>query len=420
MHKTLFILRCYSGFEESLIRKEWSPSGATTIVKLLEYVQKNKECNILLISKSNNKLKFTRNKKVILNKLSIPIYFIRGRLIFFSSTKLGKIYNELYTLLFPIYYIFKLKPKIIYADHANIFITSLIARYTSIKTVVRLMGVKDDMRDCIDGNSIYNKLLNWSYRAPFSLVLATQDGAGSDAWMEKALTDKVPRKTILNGADRNITLKKLKIFKELPINRIIIIFLGRLEEDKAPDKFLESFMIVRKKYPNKYHCLIVGSGSMQNILNKIIRRENASTEVSFFSNLNTNNIFYLLKQSNIYVSLNRYGNLSNANIEAMINSKAMIIPKSQKEKNIDIYTEKILKENTVYRVTNSDATEEVADAIIYLAKNKRIRNNLEKNIYSVSNTYIKSWEHRIKAEYKLLNLIGLGNEDDLRDYLEVL
>ena len=98
----------------------------------------------------------------------------------------------------------------------------------------------------------------------------------------------------------------------------------------------------------------------------------------------------------------------------------MIIPKSQKEKNIDIYTEKILKENTVYRVTNSDATEEVADAIIYLAKNKRIRNNLEKNIYSVSNTYIKSWEYRIKAEYKLLNLIGLGNEDDLRDYLEVL
>jgi len=420
MHKTLFILRCYSGFEESLIRKEWSPSGATTIVKLLEYVQKNKECNILLISKSNSKLKFTRNKKVILNKLSIPIYFIRGRLIFFNSTKLGKLYNELYSLLFAIYYIFKLKPKIIYADHANIFITSLIARYMSIKTVVRLMGVKDDMRDCIDGNSIYNKVLNWSYRAPFSLVLATQDGSGSDAWMQKILIDTVPRKTILNGVDRNTTLKKLKIFKELPINKIIIIFLGRLEEDKAPDKFLESFMIVRKKYPNKYHCLIVGSGSMQNVLNKIIRRENAFTEVSFFSNLNTNNIFYLLKKSNIYVSLNRCGNLSNANIEAMINSKAMIIPKSQKEKNIDIYTEKILKENTVYRVTNSDATEEVADAIIYLAKNKRIRNNLEKNIYSVSNTYIKSWEHRIKAEYKLLNLIGLGNEDDLRDYLEVL
>jgi len=420
MHKILFILRCYSGFEESLIRKEWSPSGATTIVKLLEYVQKNKECNILLISKSNSKLKFTRNKKVILNKLSIPIYFIRGRLIFFNSTKLGKLYNELYSLLFAIYYIFKLKPKIIYADHANIFITSLIARYMSIKTVVRLMGVKDDMRDCIDGNSIYNKVLNWSYRAPFSLVLATQDGAGSDAWMQKALIDTVPRKTILNGVDRNITLKKLKIFKELPINKIIIIFLGRLEEDKAPDKFLESFMIVRKKYPNKYHCLIVGSGSMQNVLNKIIRRENAFTEVSFFSNLNTNNIFYLLKKSNIYVSLNRYGNLSNANIEAMINSKAMIIPKSQKEKNIDIYTEKILKENAVYRVTNSDATEEVADAIIYLAKNKRIRNNLEKKIYSVSNVYIKSWEHRIKTEYKLLNLIGLGNEDELRDYLEVL
>jgi len=54
MPKILFILRCYSGFEKSLIRKEWAPSGATTIVKLFEYVQERKECNILLLSKSHN------------------------------------------------------------------------------------------------------------------------------------------------------------------------------------------------------------------------------------------------------------------------------------------------------------------------------------------------------------------------------
>ena len=50
MHKTLFILRCYSGFEKSLIKKEWSPSGTPTIVKLLEHFQKNKKCNILFLS----------------------------------------------------------------------------------------------------------------------------------------------------------------------------------------------------------------------------------------------------------------------------------------------------------------------------------------------------------------------------------
>ena len=95
MLKILFILRCYSGFEKSLIRKEWSPSGAPTIVKLLEHVQKNKECNILFLSKSNNpELKLIKDRILKLKKLAIPVYFIRGQLLFLSSTKLGKLYNE--------------------------------------------------------------------------------------------------------------------------------------------------------------------------------------------------------------------------------------------------------------------------------------------------------------------------------------
>ena len=421
MSKILFILRCYSGFEKSLIRKEWSPSGATTIVKLLEYVQVNKECNILLLSKSHNKnLQLIKNKKIILKKLAIPIYFIRGKLIFFSSTKLGKVYNELYNLLYTMHYIIKLKPKIIYADHANIFITSLVARYMSIKTVVRLMGVKDDMRDCIDGHSIYHKLLNWSYRAPFSLVIATQDGAGPDIWMKQSLRDKVPRKTILNGVDRNIKPKEFQMYKQLPKNKTIIIFVGRLEEDKAPDKFLESFMIARKKLPNKLHSVIVGSGSMKKVLDDIIVRENALSDVSFFSNLNINNIYFLLNKSKIYISLNRCGNLSNSNIEAMVNKKVIIIPKAQKEKGIDEYTDNILKTNSVHRVTNSDAIEEVANSIIYLINNKRVMNNLEKNIYSVSKLYIQSWETRIKTEDNLLNLIDSGSKTELKNYIATI
>ena len=419
MLKILFILRCYSGFEKSLIRKEWSPSGAPTIVQLLEHVQKNKECNILFLSKSNNtQVKLIKDRIVKLKKLSIPIHFIRGHLVFLGSTKLGKVYNELYNLLFTIYYVIKLKPKIIYADHANIFITSLIARYMRIKTVVRLMGVKDDMRDCIEGNSIYHKLLNWSYRAPFSLVLATQDGSGSDAWMKKSLIDKVIRKTILNGVARNIMPKKLKMERQLPKNKIIVIFIGRLEEDKAPDKFLESFMIIRKKIPNKYHCIIIGSGSMKKKLNDIISREKAFTEVSFFSNLTTNNIYYLLNCSDIYVSLNRLGNLSNANIEAMVNKKAMIIPKSQKNKGIDVYTDEIIKDNAVHRVKNSDAIEEVAEAMIYLSQNKKVKKNLEKNIYAASNFHIKSWQQRIKFEFNLLSILDSGTKTELKNYLE--
>jgi len=288
----------------------------------------------------------------------------------------------------------------------------------NIKTVVRLMGVKDDMRDCINGHSIYHKFIKWSYRAPFSLVLATQDGAGPDTWMEKALIDIVPRKTMLNGVDRNIEPQEIERYKKLPKNKSIVIFVGRLEKDKAPDKFLESFMIVRKKIPNKFYAIILGSGSMKKTLDDIIIRENAFNDVSFFSNLNTNNVYFLLNNSDIYVSLNRFGNLSNANLEAMVNKKVMIIPKSQKDKDIDHYTDNILKDDSVHRVTNSDAIEEVADAIIYLMQNKRVMNNLEKNIYSIANLYIKSWKIRIKTEDKLLNLIDSGFKAELKNYIE--
>jgi len=140
MLKMLFILRCYSGFEKSLIRKEWSPSGAPTIVKLLEHVQKNKECNILFLSKSNNtQVKLIKDRIVKLKKLSIPIHFIRGHLVFLGSTKLGKVYNELYNLLFTIYYVIKLKPKIIYAA-SNFHIKSWQQR---IKFEFNLLSILD-------------------------------------------------------------------------------------------------------------------------------------------------------------------------------------------------------------------------------------------------------------------------------------
>ena len=63
------------------------------------------------------------------------------------------------------------------------------------------MGIKEDMRNCLKGSSLFNKLLRWSYKSPFSMVIATQDGAGAEIWMGKALRKSVPRKTILNGVE---------------------------------------------------------------------------------------------------------------------------------------------------------------------------------------------------------------------------
>lgn len=419
MSNFLFILRCYSGFEQSLIKNKWCPSGATTIVKTLEYIQNDNSSNLLLISsKYNSKLDFIRNKKLNLKKLNIPVHCIMGKLSILSNSKLGILYTNIYNSFSIIYYVLKFRPKIIYSDHANIFVTAFISRYMRIKTVVRLMGIKDDMRECLNGNSLYSRLLKWSYRSPFSMVIATQDGAGPDVWMDQALRKKVPRKTILNGVDRKSKTKKLNLIKYIPKNKFIVIFIGRLEEDKAPDKFLESFLLARNKFPNKFHCIIVGSGSMQEKLNLNIKKENAFNDVTFFSDINASNIFLLLSRSDIYVSLNRYGNLSNTNIEAMTSGKAMIIPKSKKENGIDVYTDSLIPNNSIVRVSNSDSVKEVAKAIIYLFQNKNVKNLLEKKISYISKKFIKNWDERIHWEFKLLSIINSGNKNQLDDYIE--
>ena len=170
--------------------------------------------------------------------------------------------NFIITFLFFLY-IYKLKPKIIYIDHANIFIGAFICRFLKIKTVVRLMGIKEDMRNCLNRNSILNKLLKWSYQSPFSMVIASQDGAGAEIWMNKVLMKTVPRKTILNGVDRINKNLDSKLDFKIPKKKHIIIFVGRLEEDKAPDKFIESLIKIEKDYPNKCHSIIIGSGSMK-------------------------------------------------------------------------------------------------------------------------------------------------------------
>ena len=418
MDKTLFILRCYSGFENSIIKRKWSPHGATTIAKLLTYIQKSKSNNILLISKSNNyELNKINNKKLFLKNLNIPIFLIKANLIYLNNTKIGKLYREIYNNIFIIYYLYKLKPKIIYIDHANIYIGAFICRFFKVKTVVRLMGIKDDMRNCLKGSSLFNKLLRWSYNSPFSMVIATQDGAGAEIWMGKALRKSVPRKTILNGVDKISHSLDFNLEHNLPKNKNIITFIGRLENDKAPDKFIESFIKIEKYYPNKCHGLIIGSGSMKEQLLKRIHEARIGKCITFFADLNNIEIFELLRISKIYVSLNRNGNLSNSNIEVMAAGKAMIMPSSQKHLGIDLYTDLIIHESAVLRINNSDSVDELSNAVIYLAKNPQVRKKLEKNILIEARKFIKTWDARMMWEYELLSIIN-NNQSELINYIK--
>ena len=79
----------------------------------------------------------------------------------------------------------------------------------------------------------------------------------------------------------------------------------------------------------------------------------------------------------------------------MVAGKAMIIPSSQKELGIDLYTDLIINKNAVFRISEFNTANEIAEAIIFLIKNEKIKRKLENNIIKVADDYIKSWDERM-------------------------
>ena len=69
----------------------------------------------------------------------------------------------------------------------EIWSAGLLARFTKVPVVFRVMGVYATMHDTINTKnpSLIQKLLKWLYNSPFELVICTQDGSGVENWLRK-------------------------------------------------------------------------------------------------------------------------------------------------------------------------------------------------------------------------------------------
>ena len=116
-----------------------------------------------------------------------------------------------------------------------------------------------------------------------------------------------------------------------------------------------------------------------------------------------------LQKTDIYVSLNKYGNLSNANLEAIAAGCCIVIPSSQLLTGIDVVTDQMLGSNAVYRLKNGEDYEELAQAVIKLAASPERRNAMSRNVLSIAKT-LPDWQQRIDFEFD--ELLKLRAYDD--------
>jgi glycosyltransferase involved in cell wall biosynthesis len=146
---------------------------------------------------------------------------------------------------------------------------------------------------------------------------------------------------------------------------------------------------------------VVGTGTEKERLEGYIQKAKIEDCVTFIDSLPHSQILALHKYTDIYVSMNHLGNLSNANLEAVNSNDCMIISEAQYEKGIDIVTNQLLGEAVVRVPINNP--ELLANDLIDLIDDNSKRELLSISIGNKKKKFIRSWSDRINYEINLFS-----------------
>lgn len=399
--KILYISRLFTGLEQVINDEKWIPTGVPTIYKIIEELNERSELQLIL----NRKIGYYRNKhlkktKIKLDRFKKPIIVYDYIQLNFLPSFFNKLLTEIYQSFLHIYQFLKLKPDIVYIDNSNIVSAAVLSRVSSVPVIFRVMGVYPVMKNYLKKNNLISKIYLKLYNSPFNTVIGTEDGSGTKEWMKRVINKKSNQHTLINGVKKeklNLFSNKNKKFK--------ICFIGKLEKAKGADVFFNSAL---KSISNSKNIqfIIVGSGSLYNGISHEIKQKKLENEFKLIRYLEHNDIYKLLDEIDLYVSLNKYGSLSNVNLEAISMNKAMIILNSDWKTETDLFVDKFIPKNAVIRIDRDDIENELIRVFNELSNNKKLINELKKNIKNVSSK-LKSWDNRINQE---INIILKGYE----------
>jgi glycosyltransferase involved in cell wall biosynthesis len=406
--KILYVTRLFSGLESSFSSKVWSPSGVPTIYRVIEKIDKHHTPRFLFTAKDSGSGYFSNwsersNKEIKVSGLKHTVYVISGVSFFpaWIGRRVSMIFREIRQLFFITIEIIKFKPEIIYCDHANILAGSILSRVQSrIPVVFRVMGVDGFMRQCLTPSNFMQYVYRWAYKSPFKLVLCTQDGSGVESWLCSALSPNINSKILLNGVDsiEHLAVEDEKLLS-IPNKKVIILFVGKLEKYKGCYEFVQSILVLIRKTRN-VHALVIGTGSEEKKLKILVGRENYTSYFTFIGALPHEQILSAHSMSDIYVSLNYFGNLSNANLEAIQSNDCMVISEPQVDIGIDIVTSNLLKKSVI--TTPIQDASSLSSALLDLVNSKKKRERLSLSISKVKKNFLWTWEERINKEIDLL------------------
>lgn len=414
--KVLYICRVFTGLETSLLAGKWAPTGVPTIYKVMEALARPPhDSRFLLATRGIGRDYATawnasQDKCVELEGFPKSLHVLAGESRF--PVWLGRLRGILTSLrhLFWICWHFRtFAPDIVYVDRAHALIGAILARFFGARVVLRVMGVYPSMWDMLAGRSVAAQLERWAFKAPFAMALCTQDGSGGEFWMDKALARATPRRMMLNGVEF-LPPAPTRASLPIPEGRTVVLFIGRLEWNKGCEPFVEALLSLPDDYAARIHGVIIGTGSQRDKLLRRIEATGAQERFTFIDRLPHAQIRDAHRQADIYVSLNRLGQLSNANLEVISGGNCFVALDAQLDRKIDVGTWNLIPPGAAVRIPIEREVPALAQAIMELSDAPERRREMAEQIRAAAAGFIPSWSDRIAAELSLLETIATGGK----------
>jgi glycosyltransferase involved in cell wall biosynthesis len=412
--KVLMVMRLYTGLETSLETGEWQPEGVPTVYNFINKASKNFDLKLLLTCKDSGKTYISGWKKeldqiCILHGLAAPVIVLAGTSYFGNilPRKIAMVLRDLRHLYKIFYFVWSEKPDLIYCDGANVtFAYCLSKMFPKTPIVLRLLGICSFLRGLPDATRFVHRIYKLAFNGRFSIAIGTQDGTGTEYFFERMLNKSVPRCVLLNGTDEGKPFPDLE--KTLPngwsasaSQCTTVLFVGRLEADKGIQVFVEAVLSVLSKGVSGVRAIIVGSGSLFDEVKQKVEQSGYEENFLFTGSVPHAHIIGFHFLSDIYVSTNSDGNLTNANLEAIAANACMIVPAPQHEKHIDVKTTEYLADAVSY--FRHDDPNDLKDKILHLVNNPHEIEQQSRRLAMKKKSFMRSWDERVQEEIQILD-----------------
>ena len=401
--RILMALRLYSGLEKSIADGVWQPTGVPTIYRLVEALERQQAAlKLFLLGRTAASDRQDRDVPMTGLRVVPRILAATGRV----PGWLGA-FRPYVSELRQAWEIWKvarrLRPDIVYVDRGSLWVAGLMARVTRRPVVYRVMGISEALTSTWNSRHPVHRVESWLLRAPFAAVICTLDGSGGEVWMPRLFRPGVPTHLLINGVDRGATgVPPLT----LPSGKTRIGFVGRFEDIKGSREFLAAFLLARAQRPGRLHAVMIGSGPLLPAMQADLARAGAGEDITIIPSLPHREMGSAYAAFDIYVSLNRQGNLSNANIEAFTAGCCAIVPHGDAASGRDVALDGLFPPDSLLRIASPDDTAGLAQAILRLHDDPAERQDRSRRIAAIAEQAIPSWEVRIDQELRILDALA--------------